>query len=129
MAALDALAQRSTTPSKSAAIRRLLPNIEAAQAAGASNGDIVAELNRTGLTITLRTFETTLSRVRRRQATAPASQANAKKDAGAAKTPDPTPKRRIRTGLQMPDPPPKFHWDPLEEPNITFTDDKDTKED
>ena len=129
MAALDALAKRSTTPSKAAAIARLLPKIEAAQAAGASNGEIVAELNRSGLTISLRTFETTLSRVRHRLRAAPDAATTANNNAQAPKKTEQKPQRRIRTGLQMPDPPPAFHWDPLERPNITFIDDEDSKED
>lgn len=132
--ALEALAH-SATPSKAARIRALLPQIEAAQTAGASNAQIVEKLNRTGLTITLRTFETTLSRVRRERLTPPAENEPAnrqtataedsrKKDGASA-----PPQRRKRSGLDMPESPPKFQWDPLEQPTVTFIDDDQKKED
>ena len=132
---LDALANRKTTPSKAALIRQHLAQIEAAQTAGATNTEIVEAFRRSGVEISLSTFESTLSRCRKKrgkstkrdnatkQKTATAEGGGKKEDASAP------PQTRKRTGLQMPDPPPKFHWDPLEEPNITFIDNDHEKED
>ncbi len=62
---LKALATHPKAPSKAALIRRYLPQIEAAQAAGATNAEIVDAFHRSDIDIPLSTFESTLSRVRR----------------------------------------------------------------
>lgn len=132
---LVALANRESAPSKAALIRRHLPQIEAAQAGGATNAEIVDAFRSSGVEMSLSTFESTLSRARRKQHATPAGKkaANRRTDAeggsrkkeGAAGTPQGV----TRSGLQMPEEPAKFHWDPLERPKITFTDDDEEKED
>ncbi|WP_407549672.1 hypothetical protein [Xanthomonas euvesicatoria] len=49
---------------KRARLRQLLPEIEAAQAAGATNAEIVETLNAQGIDLTLSAFQTALSRIR-----------------------------------------------------------------
>ncbi|MCL1574877.1 hypothetical protein [Xanthomonas nasturtii] len=49
---------------KRARLRQLLPEIEAAQAAGATNAEIVETLNAQGIDMTLSAFQTALSRIR-----------------------------------------------------------------
>ncbi len=102
------LAARPAAPSLAARIRQLLPDIEHAQACGVSRSEIVEELRRHGLAVSEKYFATALSRARRKRMDAP------------GKDPGPQPRAK-RSGLDMPHPPPKFEWDPLERPNITFS--------
>ena len=66
---LQALAQHPPHRSAAMSLRALLPDIEAAQRAGASSTDILAELAAAGIAITPRTFAKTLSRIRRERRT------------------------------------------------------------
>ncbi|WP_295403343.1 hypothetical protein [uncultured Thiocystis sp.] len=61
---LQALAQHPPRRSAALSLRALLPEIEAAQRAGASSTDILAELAAAGIAIAPRTFAKTLSRIR-----------------------------------------------------------------
>jgi hypothetical protein len=65
-AALDRLAQRLAPPSIGAQIRRLLPKIEAAMAAGASHEQIVQTLRETGIDVSMNTFRSALYRARKK---------------------------------------------------------------
>lgn len=113
--ALAHLTERPATPSIAAQIRQLLPDIEQAQAAGASRKEILEALRHSGLDVSMKTFATALARARRKRAKKTGNaQQQPKTDQG-----DPAKPRR-RTGLEMPAAPRKFHWDPLEEPKITF---------
>ena len=102
------LAERPAAPSLAARIRQLLPDIEHAQACGVSRSEIVEELRRHGLAVSEKYFATALSRARRKRTDAP------------GKDPGPQPRAK-RSGLDMPQPPPTFEWDPLERPKITFS--------
>ncbi|WP_295402253.1 hypothetical protein [uncultured Thiocystis sp.] len=62
---LQALAQHPPHRSVAMSLRALLPDIEAAQRAGASSTDILAELAAAGIAIRPRTFAKTLARIRR----------------------------------------------------------------
>ncbi len=64
---LQALAQHPPRRSAAMSLRALLPDIEAAQRAGASSTDILAELAAAGIAIRPRTFAKTLSRIRREE--------------------------------------------------------------
>lgn len=64
---LQTLAQHPPHRSAAMSLRALLPDIEAAQRAGASSADILAELAAVGIVIAPRTFAKTLSRIRREQ--------------------------------------------------------------
>lgn len=115
------LAARPAAPSLATRIRQLLPDIEHAQACGVSRSEIVEELRRHGLAVTEKYFATALSRARRKRAHAPGKGATALPAAAAtAKDPGSQPRAK-RSGLDMPEPPPTFEWDPLERPNITFS--------
>ncbi|WP_295409352.1 hypothetical protein [uncultured Thiocystis sp.] len=63
-ARLQTLAQHPPRRSAAQSLRALLPDIEAAQRAGASSTDILAELAAAGIAIAPRTFAKTLSRIR-----------------------------------------------------------------
>ena len=62
---LQTLAQHPPHRSVAMSLRALLPDIEAAQRAGASSTDILAELAAAGIAIRPRTFAKTLARIRR----------------------------------------------------------------
>ena len=64
-ARLQTLAQHPPRRSVAMSLRALLPDIEAAQRAGASSTDILAELAAAGIAIAPRTFTKTLSRIRK----------------------------------------------------------------
>lgn len=57
-------ARKDAKRPKRARLRQLLPEIEAAQAAGVSNAEIVETLNAQGIDLTLSAFQTALSRIR-----------------------------------------------------------------
>jgi hypothetical protein len=116
---LDALAKRKRLQSKAALIRHHLPKIEAAKSAGASNAEIVESFRQAGFDISLSTFQSTLSRMRKKIRNLEHGDTHAS-ERTPNKTQQATPGGRTRRGLEMPDPPKKFHWDPLEEPKITF---------
>lgn len=101
--ALAQLAARPPKPSKAAQIRQLLPEIEAAQAAGASRKEIVEALRNSGLDVSMKTFSTALARARRKRT----QRAHNPQQQSQTKQEDP-PQQRIRRGLQMPDPPKKL---------------------
>ncbi len=65
-AALDRLATKLAPPSIGAQIRRLLPKINAAMAAGASHEQIVQTLRETGIEVSMNTFRSALYRARKR---------------------------------------------------------------
>ena len=65
-AALDRLATKLAPPSIGAQIRRLLPKIDAAMAAGASHEQIVQTLRETGIELSMNTFRSALYRARKR---------------------------------------------------------------
>lgn len=66
--ALRALAQGTENRSKIESLRGVYDEIEKAQRAGASNSKIVETLNGQGFNLTLKTFETTLYRIRQERA-------------------------------------------------------------
>lgn len=70
--ALWALAKEDTGRTKTARLREMLDAIEAAKQAGVSNARIVETLNAEGFDLTLKTFETMLYRIRKKQQQAPA---------------------------------------------------------
>jgi len=65
--ALMALAKNSEGRKKTARLRQLLPQIEAAAAAGVSQAKIVEVLNQEGLDITQNTYSVMLSRLRKQR--------------------------------------------------------------
>lgn len=65
--ALLALAKESAGRTKTARLREILGEIETAQQAGVSNARIVETLNAQGFDLTLKTFETMLYRIRKKQ--------------------------------------------------------------
>lgn len=65
--ALLALAKESAGRTKMARLREILGEIEMAQQAGVSNARIVETLNAQGFDLTLKTFETMLYRIRKKQ--------------------------------------------------------------
>jgi len=67
----------------------------------------------------LSTFQSTLSRMRKKLGKPPLADTRSA-DTPVKSTQQAKPGGRTRRGLEMPDPPKKFHWDPLEEPKITF---------
>lgn len=71
--ALLALAKEGAGRTKTARLREILGEIETAQQAGVSNARIVETLNAQAFDLTLKTFETMLYRIRKkqRQTTAP----------------------------------------------------------
>jgi len=121
---LDALAARTRTRSTAALIRHYLPKIEAAKNAGASTAEILQSFRQAGFDIPASTFQSTLSRMRKKTRNTQSSntQSEPKRQPSTAQD---KPALRKRRGLEMPDPPKAFHWDPLERPNITFIDDDD----
>jgi hypothetical protein len=64
---LRALARDKTKRTKAGFLREVLVDVEAALAAGVSQSNIVDELNKHGLDITLATFVTTLKRLRQQR--------------------------------------------------------------
>jgi hypothetical protein len=115
------LAERPAAPSLAARIRQLLPDIEHAQACGVSRSEIVEELRRHGLAVSEKYFATALSRARRKRMNPPGTgTTDLPPAAGTAQEPGPQ-RRAKRSGLDMPQPPPTFEWDPLERPTITFS--------
>jgi hypothetical protein len=64
--ALKKLASEDGSRSKTARLREVLPEIEAAQKAGVRNQKIVETLNAHGFELNLKTFETTLYRIRKK---------------------------------------------------------------
>lgn len=115
------LAARPAAPSLAARIRQLLPDIEHARACGVSRSEIVEELRRHGLAVSEKYFATALARARRKRMDAPGKGTTDLSPApGTAKDPGPQPRAK-RSGLDMPEPPPTFEWDPLERPKITFS--------
>ena len=65
--ALLALAKEDAGRTKTARLREMLDTIEATKRAGVSNARIVETLNAQGFDLTLKTFETTLYRIRKKQ--------------------------------------------------------------
>jgi hypothetical protein len=65
---LRALVLDDEKRSKAARLREVLPEVEAALAAGARRSDVLAALAANGLTMSLSTFETTLKRLRAKRA-------------------------------------------------------------
>jgi hypothetical protein len=138
-AALDRLAQRLAPPTVGAQIRRLLPKIEAAMAAGASHEQIVQTLRETGIDVSMNTFRSALYRARRKARKeerekegkdsrkkesagggapgGPASDPPAREDCAAL---SPGREERARDPLAVPERPRSFEWDPTARPNITF---------
>ena len=130
-AALDRLATKLAPPSIGAQIRRLLPKINAAMAAGATHEQIVQTLRETGIDVSMNTFRSALYRARKRAQKGsrkeemvsggssgeaasgpPAAQASAAVSSGR--------EGRARDPLAVPQKPKSFDWDPTERPNITF---------
>ncbi len=65
--ALLALAKEDAGRTKTARLREMLDAIEATKRAGVSNARIVETLNAQGFDLTLKTFETMLYRIRKKQ--------------------------------------------------------------
>lgn len=65
--ALWALAKEDKGRTKTARLREMLDAIEAAKQAGVSNARVVETLNAEGFDLTLKTFETMLYRIRKKQ--------------------------------------------------------------
>lgn len=65
--ALLALAKEDAERTKTARLREMLDTIEATKRAGVSNARIVETLNAQGFDLTLKTFETMLYRIRKKQ--------------------------------------------------------------
>lgn len=80
--ALLALAKESAGRSKTARLREILGEIETAQQAGVSNARIVETLNAQGFDLTLKTFETMLYRIRKKQRQTTATPASLGHDQG-----------------------------------------------
>ncbi|WP_081082382.1 hypothetical protein [Burkholderia diffusa] len=64
---LRALASDDKKRSKAARLRDVIDDVEATLAAGVSRSDVVEELAKHGLEMTLTTFETTLRRIRQKR--------------------------------------------------------------
>ena len=130
-AALDRLATKLAPPSIGAQIRRLVPKINAAMAAGATHEQIVQTLRETGIDVSMNTFRSALYRARKRAqkdsrkeesagggasggvaSGPPAAKASAAVSAGR--------EEGTRDPLAVPEKPKSFDWDPTERPNITF---------
>jgi hypothetical protein len=130
-AALDRLATKLAPPSIGAQIRRLLPKIDAAMAAGASHEQIVRTLRETGIELSMNTFRSALYRARKRAQKGGRKEERAGGEAsgGAASGPSAAGtsaavssdrEGRARDPLAVPEKPKSFDWDPTERPNITF---------
>ncbi len=63
---LRALASSDPKRSKAAQLRDVINDVEVALAAGVSRSAVIEELARQGLTMTLATFATTLTRIRKK---------------------------------------------------------------
>jgi hypothetical protein len=130
-AALDRLATKLAPPSIGAQIRRLLPKINAAMAAGATHEQIVQTLRETGIDVSMNTFRSALYRARKRAQKDSRKEESAGRGAsgGAASDPPATQasaavsagrEEGTRDPLAVPEKPKSFDWDPTERPNITF---------
>jgi hypothetical protein len=131
-AALDRLATKLAPPSIGAQIRRLLPKINAAMAAGATHEQIVQTLRETGIEVSMNTFRSALYRARKRaqkdsrkeeRASGGAmggSAASGPPAAGASAAVSSGREEGTRDPLAVPEKPRSFDWDPTERPNITF---------
>lgn len=80
--ALLSLAQEGKGRTKTARLREILGEIETAQQAGVSNARIVETLNAQGFDLTLKTFETMLYRIRKKQRQTTATPAGLGHDQG-----------------------------------------------
>ena len=130
-AALDRLATKLAPPSIGAQIRRLLPKINAAMAAGATHEQIVQTLRETGIDVSMNTFRSALYRARKRaQKDSRKEEMGSGGSSGGAASGPPAAKASAavsagreegtRDPLAVPQKPKSFDWDPTERPNITF---------
>ena len=64
---LHAKAADDSTRSKASRLREVIDSVETALNAGVSRSEVIKELSSHGLVFTLRTFETTLGRIREKR--------------------------------------------------------------
>lgn len=72
--AIQALATSSTARTKMGRLRELLPQIEAAQAAGVTHQHILDTLNEQGFALDMKSYSVMLFRIRKRKTSEPADQ-------------------------------------------------------
>lgn len=102
--ALLSLAKENAGRTKAARLREVFDEIETAQRAGVSNAKIVETLNEQGFDLTLKTFETMLYRIRKKQRQATASSAGRSHDEPTPPTPSTTPETRKVGSFEIPKP-------------------------
>jgi hypothetical protein len=85
--ALQALARSSAARTKAARLRELLPEIEAAQAAGVRHAHILETLNAHGLGLSMKSYSVMLHRLRQQRAKAGGANAPSNADQPAASVP------------------------------------------
>jgi len=122
--ALLALSRSSTARTQVARLRELLPNIEAAQAAGVKHQHILESLNAHGFALSLKAYSVMLHRLRQARAKNPQASAAAAASQFAAQVPAPatTTEKAVQSPATAPaasptDPKPgepkRFDWDTL----------------
>jgi hypothetical protein len=122
--ALLALSRSSTARTQVARLRELLPNIEAAQAAGVKHQHILESLNAHGFTLSLKAYSVMLHRLRQARAKNPQASAAAAASQFSAQVPAPatTTEKAAQSPSATPaasptDPKPgepkRFDWDTL----------------
>ena len=120
--ALLALSRSSTARTQVARLRELLPNIEAAQAAGVKHQHILESLNAHGFALSLKAYSVMLHRLRQARAKNPQASAAAAASQFAAQVPAPA--TTTEKTAQSPSPaasptdpkpgePKRFDWDTL----------------
>jgi len=120
--ALLALSRSSTARTQVARLRELLPNIEAAQAAGVKHQHILESLNAHGFALSLKAYSVMLHRLRQARAKNPQASAATAASQFAAQVPAPA--TTTEKTAQSPSPaasptdpkpgePKRFDWDTL----------------
>lgn len=120
--ALLALSRSSTARTQVARLRELLPDIEAAQAAGVRHQHILDALNAHGFALSLKAYSVMLYRLRQARAKSPQAGAAATAQPSAARTPvaaaaaektAPSPPPAADPAGPKPGEPQRFDWDSL----------------
>lgn len=127
--ALQALSRSSTARTQVARLRELLPEIEAAQAAGVKHAHILETLNAHGFALSMKSYSVMLHRLRQARAKsaaagAPSAVPQAAPQATAAPAsseklseapPPPAAAHAPGTGARKPGDPQRFDWDTLKD--------------
>jgi hypothetical protein len=119
--ALPALSRSSTARTQVARLRELLPEIEAAQAAGVKHQHILEALNAHGFALSMKAYSVMLYRLRQARARTPETGAAAAAPPSVARTPATTEKTTqspaaapaASATAPKPGEPQRFDWDTL----------------